>query len=137
MPEMWRIYRNRKPRQMKKFTNIRTMPHNRSGGLNSKTLINRYMSNNSESQLNNQSQPDGCNVLSAVWFESLGFYECSPSPMYKLMLPTEGTYLLSNAEGSLWIEYEEAGESYKQSVGFGKFEPCNISALVALLLNCR
>lgn len=42
-------------------------------------------------------------VLTAGFFEELGFYETSPRPLYKLPLPTTGTYLLATNDGSLWI----------------------------------
>ena len=77
-------------------------------------------------------------MLSAGFFEELGFYETSPQPLYKLPLPTVGTYLLATNEGSLWMEYDEGnGEHYKQSVGFGKFTKDNIITLVSVLQTCR
>lgn len=77
-------------------------------------------------------------VLSEGFFEGLGFYETSPQPIYKLPLPTVGTYLLSTDEGHLWIEYDEGhGEQYKQSVGFGKFTEQDIISLVSVLQTCR
>ena len=66
----------------------------------------------------------------------LGFYEISPT-MYKLPLPTTGTYLLSDENGSLWMEYDEGhGDNFKQSVGFGKFEKTQIAVLVSVMQNC-
>ena len=63
----------------------------------------------------------------------LGFYEVSPT-MYKLPLPTTGTYLLSDENGSLWMEYDEGhGDNFKQSVGFGKFEKTQIAVLVSVM----
>ena len=77
-------------------------------------------------------------MLSAGFFEELGFYETSPQPLYKLPLPTVGTYLLATDEGSLWMEYDEGnGEDYKQSVGFGKFTEQDIISLVSVLKTCR
>ena len=74
-------------------------------------------------------------VLSAGFFEELGFYETSPQPLYKLPLPTVGTYLLATNEGSLWMEYDEGNG--EQSVGFGQFSEDNIIALVSVLQTCR
>jgi hypothetical protein len=78
-------------------------------------------------------------MLSAGFFEGLGFYETSPRPIYKLPLPTVGTYLLATNEGSLWMEYDEEGngDEYKQSVGFGKFTEQDIISLVSVLQTCR
>lgn len=77
-------------------------------------------------------------MLSEVFFEELGFYEISPQPLYKLPLPTAGTYLLATSDGYLWMEYDEGiGECYKQSVGFGLFTKDNIIELVSILKNCR
>lgn len=77
-------------------------------------------------------------MLSAGFFDGLGFYETAPIPLYKLPLPTVGTYLIANNEGFLWMEYDEGhGEHYKQSVGFGKFTEQDIISLVSVLQNCR
>jgi len=92
--------------------------------------------NNSSNEANygNKSKP----LLSAGFFERLGFYETSPQPLYKLPLPTVGTYLLATDKGSLWMEYDEGnGENYKQSVGFGKFTEQDIISLVSVLQTCR
>lgn len=71
------------------------------------------------------------------FFEGLGFYECSPNPLFRLDLPTTGTYLLADKHGHLWLEYdEEHGEQYKESVGFGKFTDEQIKTLVSTMLNC-
>jgi hypothetical protein len=71
------------------------------------------------------------------FFEGLGFYECSPNPLFRLNLPTTGTYLLADKYGYLWLEYdEEHGEQYKESVGFGKFTDEHIKTLVSTMLNC-
>ncbi len=89
---------------------------------------------NGESVSNEDTKP----MLSAGFFEELGFYETSPQPLYKLPLPTVGTYLLATNEGSLWMEYDEGnGEHYKQSVGFGKFTEQDIISLVSVLQTCR
>ena len=77
-------------------------------------------------------------MLSAGFFEGLGFYETSPQQIYKLQLPTEGTYLLATNEGYLWMEYDQGnGEQYKQSVGFGKLTEQDIISLVSVLQTCR
>jgi hypothetical protein len=72
------------------------------------------------------------------FFEGLGFYEVSPTPLYKLPLPNSGVYLLSTKDGALWIEYDEGhGEQYKQSVGIGEFDSNQIIDLIKLLQNCK
>lgn len=87
-----------------------------------------------EEQKGNFAKP----MLSAGFFEELGFYETSSQPLYKLPLPTAGTYLLATSEGILWMEYDEGnGEHYKHSVGFGQFSKDNIIALVSILQTCR
>ena len=78
------------------------------------------------------------------FFEGLGFYECSPNPLFRLDLPTTGTYLLADKHGYLWLEklvgikfYDEGhGEQYKECVGFGKFTNEQIKTLVSTMLNC-
>ena len=86
-----------------------------------------------------KTESNNANVpLSAGFFEELGFYETSPQPIYKLPLPTVGTYLLATDEGYLWMEYDEGnGEHYKQSVGFGKFTERGIISLMSVLQTCR
>jgi hypothetical protein len=97
------------------------------------TKFNNMKKDNLKTESNNTNL-----ILSAGFFEELGFYETSPQPLYKLPLPTVGTYLLATNEGSLWIEYDEGnGEHYKQSVGFGKFTKDSIIILVSVLQTCR
>ena len=92
------------------------------------------MKNDNSTKLSNASKP----MLSAGFFEGLGFYEASLQPLYKLPLPTAGTYLLATNEGYLWMEYDEGnGEQYKQSVGFGEFTEPDIISLVSVLQTCR
>lgn len=91
-----------------------------------------------ETSINHETANIGNVLLSAGFFEKLGFYETSPQPLYKLPLPTLGTYLLATNEGSLWMEYDEGhGEQYRQSVGFGKFTEQKIVILVSVLQTCR
>jgi hypothetical protein len=75
-------------------------------------------------------------------FETLGFvkYRQKYIDLYRLDLPTQGVYLLSNKEGALWIEYEDYTEDNTepyQSVGFGTFTYEQIKALIDNLLNCK
>ncbi len=87
--------------------------------------------------LENENPTFGNVLLGAGFFEGIGFYEISPQPLYKLPLPTVGTYLLATNDGALWMEYDEGhGEDYKQSVGFGKFTEQDIVNLVSVLQTC-
>ena len=93
---------------------------------------------NKENSFNEENGNSAKHLLVAGFFEELGFYEISPQPLYKLPLPTVGTYLLATNEGSLWLEYDEGnGEYYKQSVGFGKFSKDSIINLVSVLQTCH
>jgi hypothetical protein len=78
-------------------------------------------------------------MIKKLFFTDLGFYETSPEPLYKLPLPTVGTYLIASAYGYLWLEVydEDNGDHYRQSVGFGLFNEEQITELVALLTSCR
>jgi len=69
------------------------------------------------------------------FFEGLGFYEISPMPLFRLDLPTKGTFLVSNKAGFLWLENSEDAPDNK-SIGFGEFTNKQIETLVSTMLSC-
>lgn len=72
------------------------------------------------------------------FLENLGFYECSPMPLFRLDLSVDGTYLLTNSVGDVWIEYDEDhGDEFKESVGLGSFKYSRLQELVEILVDGR